>query len=76
MITQKETTHPDNLQSELVVVRVAPLVEAEPLRLGPVHAAGAQVALGQRQPQLKREKDKDSVTKSVKKNKKSFHSLT
>lgn len=45
-------THPDNLQSQLVVVGVAPLVEAEPLGLGPVHPLAAQVPLRQGHPQL------------------------
>ena len=44
-VSKMNTAHSDNLKSELVIVRVAPFVEAKLFRLVPIDIARAQVLL-------------------------------
>jgi hypothetical protein len=51
-------THLDNLHPKLIVVWVAPLVEAEPLGMTPVYTPRLQMLLGYSQPQLQSRRNK------------------
>jgi hypothetical protein len=51
-------THLDNLHPQLIIIWVAPLVEAEPLGVAPVYSSRLQMLLGYSQPQLHNTRNK------------------